>query len=135
MRHAGREGQGGFVRELLWVSLVVLVGAVVILDAVSLYSAYERVRKDSDDAARLARQVHLQVLDVRQAEQAARALLERRGDQLTSLETEGSGEATVFIVAATRHVDTYAFGYLVYIPGLDGWVERQLNPTAKARSD
>lgn len=135
MRHAGREGQAGFVRELLWVSLVVLIGAVVVLDAVSLYSAYERVRKDSDDAARLARQVHLQELDVRQAERSARALLGRRGDELTSFETEGSGEATVFIVAATRHVDTYAFGYLAHIPGVDGWVERTTNPSAAARSD
>jgi hypothetical protein len=123
------------VRELLWVSLVVLIGAVVVLDAVSLYSAYERVRKDSDDAARLARQVHLQELDVRQAERSARALLGRRGDELTSFETEGSGEATVFVVAATRHVDTYAFGYLAYIPGVDGWVERTMNPSATARSD
>lgn len=135
MRHTGREGQAGFVRELLWVSLVVLIGAVVILDAVSLYSAYERVRKDSNDAARLARQVHLQELDVRKAERSARTLLVRRGDTLTSFETEGSGEATVFIVAAERHVDTYAFGYLAYIPGLDGWVERSMNPSATARSD
>ena len=135
MRHAGREGQAGFVRELLWVSLVVLIGAVVVLDAVSLYSAYERVRKDSDDAARLARQVHLQELDVRQAERSARALLGRRGDELTSFETEGGGEATVFVVAATRHVDAYAFGYLAYIPGVDGWVERTMNPSATARSD
>ncbi len=135
MRHAGREGQGGFVREVLWVSLVVLIGAVVVLDAVSLYSAYERVRKDSDDAARLARQVHLQELDVRQAERSARDLLERRGDALTSFETEGGGEETVFVVAATRHVDTYAFGYLVYIPGVDGWAERTMNPSASARSD
>jgi Flp pilus assembly protein TadG len=135
VRHTGRGGQDGFVREILWVSLVVLIGAVVVLDAVSLYSAYERVKNDTDDAARLARQVHLQELDVRQAEKAARALLERRGDQLTSLETEGSGEATVFIVAATRHVDTYAFGYLVYIPGVDDWAERTMNPSAAARSD
>lgn len=135
MRHAGREGQGGFVRELLWVSLVVLIGAVVVLDAVSLYSAYERVRKDSDDAARLARQVHLQELDVHKAERSARTLLERRGDALTGFETRGSGEATVFIVTAKRHVDTYAFRYLVYIPGLDGWVERSTNPSASARSD
>ncbi|MEE4275514.1 MAG: hypothetical protein V2J16_06585 [Thermoleophilia bacterium] len=135
MRQAGPAGQGGFARELLWVSLVVLVGAVVILDAVSLYSAYERVRKDSNDAARLARQVHLQELDVRNAERSARTLLEDRGNKLTGFDTEGSGEATVFIVAAKRHVDTYAFGYLVYIPGLDGWVERRLNPSASARSD
>lgn len=135
MRHAGREGQGGFVRELLWVSLVVLIGAVVVLDAVSLYSAYERVRKDTSDAARLARQVHLQEIDVRKAERSARALLEERGDGMTSFETEGRGEETVFVVAATRHVDTYAFGYLVYIPGIDRWVERTMNPGATARSD
>lgn len=135
MRHAGREGQGGFVRELLWVSLVVLIGAIVVLDAVSLYSAYERVRTDSRDAARLARQVHLQELDVRKAEGSARALLERRGGELTGFETEGSGEATVFVVAATRHVDTFAFGYLAHIPGVDGWVERTMNPSATARSD
>jgi hypothetical protein len=117
------------------VSLVVLIGAVVVLDAVSLYSAYERVRKDSDDAVRLARQVHVQELDVRKAERSARGLLERRGDVMTSFEAESRGETTVFVVAATRHVDTYAFGYLAYIPGVDGWVERTLNPSATARSD
>jgi hypothetical protein len=123
------------VRELLWVTLIVLIAAVAVLDAVSLYSAYERVNKDTADAARLARQVHLQELDVRKAERSARALLDRRDDGLTGFATEGSGEETVFIVEATRHVDTYAFAYLVYLPGLDGWVERTMNPSATARSD
>lgn len=135
MRHAGREGQGGFVRELLWVTLVVLIAAVAVLDAVSLYSAYERVKKDTADATRQARQVHLQELDVRKAERSVLALLDRRGDELTGFETEGSGEETVFIVEATRHVDTFAFAYLVYLPGLDGWVDRTMNPSATARSD
>ena len=127
--------QGGFVREIIWVALAVVLAAVVVLDAVSLYSAYERVGKDTEDAARQARQVQLQELNLTKAERSARVLLERRGDELTSLETEGRGEETVFIVAATRHVHTYAFGYLVYVPGIDGWVDRTMNPSAVARSD
>ncbi len=135
MTDGRRRRQGGFVRELLWVTLIVLIGAVVVLDAVSLYSAYERVRKDSTDAARLARQVHLQELNLAKAERAARVLLEERGDRMTTFETEGSGEETVFVIAATRHVDTYAFGYLVHVPGIDDWVERTMNPSATGRSD
>jgi len=127
--------QAGFVRELLWVTLVVLIAAVVVLDGVSLYSAFERVRKDSADAARLARQTHLQELNVSKAKRAARVLLEERGDRMTGFRTEGGGEETVFVVAATRHVDTYAFGYLAYVPGIDDWVERTMNPTATGRSD
>lgn len=134
MADRGCRRQGGFVRELLWVTLIVLIGAVVVLDAVSLYSAYERVRKDSADAARLARQVQLEELDLAKARRAARVLLEERGDRMTGFTTEGSGEKTVFVVAATRHVDTYAFGYLAHLPGIDDWVERTTNPSATGRS-
>jgi hypothetical protein len=127
--------QSGFIREVLWVALAVVVVAVVALDAVSLYSAYEKVRTDTDDAARQARQVQLQELNTRRAEQAARKLLESRGDEYLAIETERAGEETVFIVSATRHAHTYVFRYLRYIPGLDDWVKRTMDPTATSRSD
>lgn len=123
------------MREVLWVTLVVLIGAVAVLDAVSLYSAYERVRKDTSDAARQARQTYVQELDVGKAEQAARKLLESRGDTLTALATEDRGDTPVFVASATRRVETYAFRYLSYLPGLDAWVERTMNPSATGRSD
>lgn len=127
--------QNGFVRELLWVTLIVLVLGVVVLDAVSLYSAYERARKDSEDAARLAREVQVQEFDLGRAREVARVLLEDRGGEMVGFDAEGRGEQTVFIVTAKRHVDTYAFRYLVHVPGIEDWVERTMNPTATSRSD
>jgi hypothetical protein len=127
--------QGGFIRGVLWVGLTVLVVAVIALDAVSLYAAHEKVQTDTDDAARQARQVLVQELSVGRAEQAARRLLEGRGDELLELKTKGTGEQTVFIVSATRHANTYLFRYLRYVPGLEGWVERTMDPTATGRSD
>jgi hypothetical protein len=130
-----RAGQAGFLREVLWVGLVVLVGAVVVLDAVSLYSAYERVRQDTADAAKQARQTYVQELDVALAERAARRVLENRGDALVTVETEQADEGLVFVVSAERRVDTYAFRYLAYVPGLDSWVGQTMNPSATSRSD
>ncbi len=127
--------QSGFLRGVLWVGLTVLIVAVVALDAVALYAAYEKVHTDTDDAARQARQVLVQELSVGRAEQAARRLLESRGDELLALKTKGTGEQTVFIVSATRHANTYVFRYLRYIPGLEAWVERTMDPTATGRSD
>ena len=135
MRQGSLKRQDGFIREVLWVTLAVVIAAIVVLDGVSLYSAYERVRKDTDDAARQAHQTHVQTLDVKQASRAARALLEDRGDDFVDLKIEGSGESTVFIVSAKRHVDTYAFRYLRHVPSLDGWVAGMLNPAAIGRSD
>lgn len=135
MRHASLKGQDGFIREVLWVTLAVLIAAVVVLDAVSLYSAYERVRKDTKDAARQAHQTHVQTLDVKQASWAAKTLLEDRGDRYVDLKIEGSGESTVFIVSAKRRVNTYAFRYLRHVPSLDEWVAGMLNPAATGRSD
>jgi hypothetical protein len=130
-----RPNQAGFIREILWVSLAVLVAAVVVLDAVSLYSAYERVQRDTEDAARQARQTYVQALDVGVAESAARKLLEQRGDGYVGVETERVDDTLVFVVSAERHVDTYAFRYLGHVPGLEEWVAQTMNPVATGRSD
>jgi hypothetical protein len=128
--------QDGFLREILWFTLIIVVAAIVVLDAVSLYSAYEKADEDATDAAADARRAYVQEQDVGAAKRAATELLEERGTTFVSFDVDrGLDEGIIFVVATERHADTYGFKYLRHVPGMADWVEDTENPSATGRSD
>ena len=131
MRSARLQRQDGFIREVLWVCLVLAVIAVVVLDAIALVAANRSVDDDAATAAREARTEYVDSLDARSAYAAADAYLVRSGVEMTGFSTSTGSEGTVvFTVTAQAHADTYVFRFLGSIPGLGDWVTRLSNPSA-----
>lgn len=127
--------QDGFIREILWVALVIAVVAVVVLDGMAIFSAHQAVGNDTKTAAREARTEYAQSLSLPSAEIAAQQYLSRSGLELVAFSSEKGAEGTaVFTVEAQADAKTYLFKYLRYVPGLDSWVERMTHPTASGRS-
>jgi Flp pilus assembly protein TadG len=135
MRRIGLRRQDGFIREILWVCLVLAVIAVVVLDAIALIAANRSVDDDAARAAREARTEYVDSLDARAAQAAASAYLVKSGVEMTGFSSStGSEGAVVFTVTAQAHADTYVFRYVGRIPGLGDWVERVSNPSATRSS-
>ncbi|MEZ5125859.1 MAG: hypothetical protein R2826_06370 [Thermoleophilia bacterium] len=120
--------EGGFLREVLWFALIVVVLAVVVLDGIALYGAQRSVVESAQTAAVEARTAYYQTQDVGGAELAAREYLQKDGKNLIAFDVGGDGNGNlVFSVTATAHATTYAFHYLKYF-GLRDWVERTTDP-------
>ncbi len=135
MRGSRLQRQDGFIREILWVCLVLAILAVVVLDAIALIAANRSVDDDAARAAREARTEYVDSLDERAAHAAADAYLVRSGVEMTGFSTSTGSEGTmVFTVTAQAHADTYVFRFLGRIPGLGDWVERVSNPSATRSS-
>ena len=126
--------QDGFVREILQLALVVAVAALVVLDAMALFSAYRSVEDSAASAALEARNAYYETQSVASAQVVAKASLAKNGKKFIDLDTSRSMDGTlVFHVSAQGHAETYAFKYLGYV-GLSGWVERMTNPTSTESS-
>lgn len=122
--------QDGFVREVLWLALIVAVAALVVLDAMALLAAYRSTEDAAGAAALAARNTYFETQDVAAAERSAKASVAKNDKQFIGMDTSRSLDASVaFSVSAQGHAETYAFKYLKYV-GLKGWVERMTNPTA-----
>lgn len=130
--HAHR--QAGFIRDVLWLALIVLIIAVAVLDGLALFNARASVEKSAREAAREARNVYSQTQDMDTARQAAATYLLKGSHELTAFEvaTDPNG-VLVFTVSATSRANTYAFHYLGYL-GLNGWVEHLSHPTSTESS-
>jgi len=127
--------QDGFIREILWVALVIAIVAVVVLDGMSIFTAHQAVTNDTKTAAREARTEYAQSLSLPSAKIAAVQYLSKSGLELVAFSSEKGAEGTVvFTVEAKADAETYLFKYLRYVPGLDSWVERMTQPTGSARS-
>jgi hypothetical protein len=133
---AGRlHRQDGFVREVVWLAMVVAIAALVLLDSIALVNAYRSTTDSATAAAVEARNTYYETQDVVSAKQAARASLAKNGKEFVSLKTSRSLDGTlVFNVTAKGHTDTYAFKYLRYV-GLSGWVNGMMNPTSTQPSN
>ena len=51
LRNSRLRSQDGFIREILWVALVIAIIAVVLLDGMSIFTAHQSARDDSSAAA------------------------------------------------------------------------------------
>lgn len=121
--------QDGFIREVVWIVVVLAVIGVVVLDAMAIFSAYQSA-DDASTAAREARTEYAQSLNVSSAEIAARQYLAKAGLEMVDFTAKRAQNGTVtFTVTAQATADTYAFHYLGKIPQLKDWVDRVTNPT------
>ena len=121
--------QDGFIREVVWIVVVLAVIGVVVLDAMAIFSAYQSA-DDATTAAREARTEYAQSLNLPSAEIAARQSLAKAGLEMVDFTATRVQNGTVtFTVTAQATADTYAFHYLGRIPQLKDWVDRVTNPT------
>ncbi len=135
MHGARLRRQDGFIREVLWLVLVLAVLAMLVLDGLALFHAHQAVANDSQTAATAATNEWAQTLSVPMAKIAAQQYLANAGDEMVSFSmntgTDGSVQASV---TAERHADTYVFKFLRYV-GLKKWVEKMTNPMATSHSE
>jgi len=131
---AQRDRQSGFIREILWLALIVAVVAVVLLDGMALLNARKSAEESAREAAREARVAYSQTQDVESAAEAARAYLAKGGKELVAFDVKTDLDGSpVFVVSTEGHADTYVVHYLRYV-GLDGWLEKVTNPGATETS-
>lgn len=122
-------GQDGFIREVIWIAVILAVIAVVILDGMAIFGAYQSA-DDASSAADEARTEYAQSLNVEAAKQAAEEYLAKSDIELVDFKAARTESGTVrFTVTAKATADTYAFRYLAVIPPLEDWVERTTHPT------
>ena len=122
-------GQDGFIRDVIWIAVILLVIAVVILDGMAIFRAYQSA-DDATSAAEEARTEYAQTADVTAAKLAAEQYLAKSDIEMTSFKAVQTANGTVkFTVTATASADTYVFTYLGKIPPLKDWVERTTHPT------
>lgn len=122
-------GQDGFIREVVWIVVVLAVLAVVVLDGMAIFRAHQSAN-DAAKAAREARTEYAQSLDVTSAKLAAQERLARSGLEMIAFHARRSGSGIAFTVKARATADTFAFRYLGKIPQLEEWVERTTHPVS-----
>jgi Flp pilus assembly protein TadG len=128
-QRARLRNQDGFIREVVWVAVILLVIAVVILDGMAIFSAYQSA-DDATSAAEEARTEYAQTLSVPAAKLAAEQYLDKSDIEMIGFKAVQTESGTVkFTVTARSTADTYAFSYLGMIPPLKDWVERTTHPT------
>jgi hypothetical protein len=123
--------QDGFIREILWVTFVIVVIAVVVLDGIAIFSANQTVKDGAEQAARAAYTEYVQSQNTASAELAAQQELLAEDVRIThfSVTTAADG-SPVFTVTAKAHAATRVFRLLAYV-GLKKWVNRVTNPSAE----
>ena len=122
--------QDGFIREAIWIVVILTIIAVVILDGMAIFSAYQSAGDNATNAAEDARTEYAQSLNVPAAKAAADEYLTKKGlEMVTFTAAQTSGGTVRFTVTAKATADTYAFHLLGAIPPLKDWVERTTHPT------
>jgi hypothetical protein len=128
-QRARLRSQDGFIREVIWIAVILGVIGIVILDGMAIFRAYQSA-DDATSAAREASTEYAQSLDVPSAKLAAEQYMARSGLEMTGFKAVQTSSGTVkFTVTAEATADTYAFRYLAKIPPLKDWVERTTHPT------
>ena len=128
-QRARLRSQDGFIREVIWIAVILGVIGVVILDGMAIFGAYQSA-DDATAAAREASTEYAQSLNVPSAKLAAEQYLTRSGLEMIGFKAVQTTNGTVkFTVTAKATADTFAFRYLAKIPPLKDWVERTTHPT------
>ena len=128
-RSARLRSQDGFIREVVWIVVILTIIAVVILDGMAIFNAYQSAGNGSADAAKAGLTEYAQTTNVQAAELAARDHANKSGIEIVkfSVGKTPEGSYTVTVTGKTS-ADTYAFRYLGLIPPLKDWVERTTHP-------
>jgi Flp pilus assembly protein TadG len=129
-------GQDGFIREVVWIVVILAVIAVVILDGMAIFNAYQTAGNTSDDAAQAALTEYAQTQNASAAKLAAEEQLSKNGLTMVGFKFSQTPEGTTKVTVTARdHADTYAFHFLGAIPPLKDWVERTTNPVRSASDE
>jgi glutathione S-transferase len=121
--------QDGFIREVVWIAVILGIIAVVLLDGMAIFNAYQSAGDSATSAAEQARTEYAQSLNVPAAKLAAQEYLSEKGLQMKRFSAAQTTDGTVrFTVTATATADTYGFRYLAAIPPLKDWVKRTTHP-------
>jgi len=122
-------GQDGFIREAIWILVILTIIAVAILDGMAIFTAYQSAGDSATNAAEAARTEYAQAVNVPAAKLAADAYLSKKGLEMVAFKAVQTTDGTVmFTVTAKATADTYAFRLLGAIPQLKHWVERTTHP-------
>ena len=116
--------QDGFIRQIFWLAVTIAIVAVVLLDAMSLFSNHQSGHDNAAAAAKAARDEYSQTTDVGSAKVAAQESLAK-----FSSSTGAADTGPIFTVTDQAHAHTYVFGLLRYV-GLKKWVNTVSNPIA-----
>ena len=128
-QRARLRNQDGFIRGVIWIVVILAVIAVVILDGMAIFSAYQSAGDNATNAAEDARTEYAQTLNVPAAKLAAEQYLAKKGLEMVDFKAVQTAGGTVkFTVTAKATADTYAFRFLGAIPPLKDWVERTTHP-------
>ncbi len=129
-QRARLRSQDGFIRGVVWIVVILAIIAVVILDGMSIFSAYQSAGDNATNAAEDARTDYAQTLNVPAAKLAAEQYLAKKNLELVDFKAVQTSDGTVkFTVTDKATADTYAFRFLGAIPPLKDWVERTTHPT------
>ena len=135
MHSARLRRQEGFIREILWLALILCILALVVLDGLAIFNAHQSVKGDAERAAEEAFTEFAQSQDLGVAKLAAQQYLIRANKKFIAFSAStGVDGGTVITVKARAHADTRAFRLLRYV-GLKKWVDQMTNPTATGTAD
>lgn len=136
LRSSRVRSQDGFIREILWVAVIIAIIAIVMLDGMALFNAHQSAHDSAATAAKEALTEYAQTTNLPAAKLAAVEYLAKSGAKLEEFKAAQTSEGNVvFSVTASASADTYAFRYLKAIPPLKDWVERVTHPTGTETSD
>lgn len=127
--------QAGFIREIVWIAVILGVIALIVLDGMAIFSAYQSAEDASATAAEEARTEYAQSLDAGAAKAAAEQYVTKSGLTLVDYKAEQVESVLRFTVTAEASADTYGFHYLSAIPPLKDWVERTLHPVRSGSAE
>ena len=130
-------GQDGFIREAIWIVVILTIIAVAILDGMAIFSAYQSAGDSATNAADAG--AH-RVRPVRQRPgreaRRRRSTSPKKGLEMVGFKAVQATDGTVqFTVTAKATADTYAFRLLGAIPQLKDWVERTTHPTRTGNAE
>lgn len=129
-------GEEGFIREVVWIVVILAVIAVVVLDGMALFNAYQSAETSSGDAAEAAVTEYAQSLDVQAAKVAANEHLAKNGLELVKFSAVRTSTSTVkFTVTAKATADTYAFRFIGVVPQFKAWEQRTTHPVRSSSAE
>jgi len=136
VRDSRWQRQDGFLRGVITFAVIIVVVAVLVLDAIAVINAQLGVRQNATDAANQALSNFVLTSNPAVALDSASAFLKIHGSVMIRHESkltpsaQGPGQATVTI-AAFKKPNTYVLHYFQSLPGGMGrWFHKILNPHA-----
>jgi glutathione S-transferase len=135
-QRARLRNQDGFIRGVIWIVVILAVIAVVILDGMAIFSAYQSAGDNATNAAEDARTEYAQSIDAPSAKLAAEQYLAKKNLEMVDFKAvQTAGGTVMFTVTAKATADTYAFRFLGAIPPLKDWVERTTHPVRSGSAE